>query len=212
MTSNNYMLGRKKWLRPQAMLWSDTSGTLSNGFYIPSGYETLSNQTGLTTAQKADTFLILSDHNRSDININGQRIEQRKRMINGTLRSVYIADKFSIDVSWTNLPSRSFSTRPDFNQSTGKSTYSDTSGQYTADGGAGGAELLAWYEKHKGPFWVFLSYDKYTNFGSDSAAYTHLAQYSQIVQVYITSFNYTITKRGGTNHDLWNVSVSMEEV
>jgi hypothetical protein len=28
----------------------------------------------------------------------------------------------------------------------------------------------------------------------------------------IADFSYTVTKRGQTNHDLWNVSVSMEEV
>lgn len=210
MTSNNYMLGRKQWTRPQGMLWADNSGTISNGFYVPNGYETLSNQTGLTTTQLSDSFLILSDHGRSEIGVTGQRIEQRKRMINGTLRSVYIADKFTIDLSWSNLPSRSYSARPNFNQSTGKQT--GTAEKYTVDGGAGGAELLKWYEDHKGPFWVYLSYDKYTNFGTNDAAYQHLAQYSQIVQVYFTNFTYSIVKRGGTNHDLWNVSVTLEEV
>lgn len=210
MTNSTYMLGRKQWTRPQGMLWADNPGTLSNGFYVPTGYDRLSDQTGLTSTQLSDSFLILSDHNRSDINVTGQRIEQRKRMINGTLRSVYIADKFTIDLSWTNLPSRSFSYRPDFNQTTGKQT--SLAEQYTADGGAGGAELLKWYEDHKGPFWAYLSYDKYTNFGTNNAAYSNLAKYSQIVQVYVTSFNYNIVKRGATNHDLWNVSVTLEEV
>jgi hypothetical protein len=32
------------------------------------------------------------------------------------------------------------------------------------------------------------------------------------MQVYIADFSYDVVKRGGSNHDLWNVSVSLEEV
>jgi hypothetical protein len=128
------------------------------------------------------------------------------------MRSNYITDKISITTSWSLLPSRSFAQRPNFSQSTGKSLYSGTEYEYTADGGAGGTEILDWYENHHGPFWVFLSYDKYTNFGKDNSAHEHLAQYSQIVQMYVSNFNYSVVKRGGSNHDLWNISVTLEEV
>ena len=61
------------------------------------------------------------------------------------------------------LPSRSFSNDPNFNTNTGKPTTTgytgltkavpDTAGnylyQYTTDGGAGGAEILDWYENNK---------------------------------------------------------------
>jgi hypothetical protein len=225
MASSNYMAGRKQYGRPQAMLWSDTPGTISNGTYVPSGYEKRSDSTGLTSTDLADSFLILSDHNRSEISITNERIEQRKRMINGTMRSYHIADKVSMTVSWNMLPSRAYGTLPNFNQSTGLSTYDDSTPnrnaegtiytpatQYTVDGGAGGVELLDWYENHTGPFWVFLSYDKHNNFGNNAGAYAHLQQYSQIVHMYISGFDYSIVKRGGTNMDLWNVSVSLEEV
>ena len=82
---------------------------------------------------------------------------------------------------------------------------------HVADKLTGGEEMLSWYENHTGPFWVFLAYDNYRDFGSDDNAYTHLAQYNQIIEMYITSFDYSIQKRGGTNHDLWNVSVTLEE-
>ena len=59
---------------------------------------------------------------------------------------------------------------------------------------------------------MYLAYDKYSNFGKDDAAYGHLSQYNQIMQVYFADFNYTVTKRGGSNHDLWNISVTLEEV
>lgn len=58
---------------------------------------------------------------------------------------------------------------------------------------------------------MYLAYDKYTNFGTNDAAYAHLGKYNQIMQVYFSDFNYTVTKRGGSNFDLWNVSVTLEE-
>ena len=63
---------------------------------------------------------------------------------------------------------------------------------------------------------MYMAYDKYTNFPTDgevvNASYGHLAQYNQIMQVYISDFNYSVVKRGGANHDLWNISVTLEEV
>ena len=59
---------------------------------------------------------------------------------------------------------------------------------------------------------MFLGYDKYKNFSGSEDPYSHLKQYNQIVQVYFSDFNYSVVKRGGNNHDLWNVSVSLEEV
>lgn len=211
MATAAYVLGRKRYTRPQAIIWSENAGTLSaSGIYIPTGQEVGAASNLVTTAQPANQFLILSDHNRSPLQFKPNRIEQRQRMINGNMRSHHIADKITMSVNWDNLPSRSHSQLADFN-STGKS---DLVGQneYTADGGAGGVELLDWYDKHKGPFWMFLSYDKYKNFGTDDSSFLHLTNYSEIMQVYISDFSYDVIKRGRTNHDLWNVSVSLEEV
>jgi hypothetical protein len=84
--------------------------------------------------------------------------------------------------------------------------------QYTVDGGAGGLDLLQWYENHPGSFWVFLAYDKFTNYGRDDVAdYKHLDQYNEVIEMYISDFSYTVEKRGGI-YDLWSVSVSLEEV
>jgi hypothetical protein len=57
---------------------------------------------------------------------------------------------------------------------------------------------------------MFLAYDKYNNFGDNNAAYGHLNQYNEIVEVYISKFDYTVAKRG-QKHDFWNVSISLEE-
>lgn len=200
MTSSNYMAGRKQYKRPQALLFAENPGTLSNGAYIPDGYEVgQSNKT-------SDDFIILSDHNRSPISLRINRIEKRERMVNGRMRSFHVTDKLSISTSWTMLPSRSFASNPAFNDSTGKSSIE----QYTVDGGAGGVELLDWYQSHTGPFWVYISYDNYSNFNG-SNKYDHLNQYSEIKEMYISDFNYSVEKRGGTNYDMWNISISLEE-
>lgn len=209
MATAAYIQGRKRYTRPQAIIWSENPGTLdASGIYVPTGQEVGANP--LLTTGGVNQFLILSDHNRSAIQFKPERIEQRQRMINGNMRSHHIADKMTINFSWNNLPSRAFSSVADFN-STGQSSLTGQN-EYTADGGAGGVELLEWYETHKGPFWMFLSYDNYRNFGTAESAYLHLSNYSEIVQVYFADFSYDVVKRGRTNHDLWDISVSLEEV
>lgn len=211
MATAAYLTGRRRYQRPQALLWSENAGTLVNGLYVPTGYELQGNYDESTDTDLINQFLILSDHNRGELNFTPTRIEQRQRTINGRMRSYHIADKLTMSVSWSNLPSRGYYQDAAFNQS-GVSEYKNTTNEFTSDGGAGGVELLDWYENHKGPFWMFLAYDKYSNFGKDNEDYTHLAQYNQIMQVYISDFSYSVVKRGGSNHDLWNISVTLEEV
>jgi hypothetical protein len=211
MATAAYLTGRRRYQRPQALLWSENPGTLVNGVYLPTGYEVQGNFDASTNTSLINQFLILSDHNRGELNFTPTRIEQRQRTINGRMRSYHIADKLTMSVSWTNLPSRSYYQDAGF-LSTGLSPEKNTTNEFTSDGGAGGVELLDWYENHKGPFWMFLAYDKYSNFGKADADYGNLAKYNQIIQVYIADFNYSVVKRGGSNHDLWNISVSLEEV
>jgi hypothetical protein len=49
-------------------------------------------------------------------------------------------------------------------------------------------------------------------FGEDDAAYTHLPQYNQLIEMFISDFSYSVVKRGGNNYDFWNISVALEEV
>ncbi len=217
MATATYMTNRKRYSRPQAALWSENPGTLLSGLYVPTGFEVGADVPNNTSASLIDQFLVLSDHNRGEINFTNERIEQRKRTINGRMRSFHIADKKQITMSWTMLPSRGYYQRPDYDPTTGESPYAgQKSLEHTADGGAGGVDLLAWYEDHQGPFWMYLAYDKYTNFKTDgevdNAAYGHLAQYNEIIEVYFADFNYSIQKRGATNFDFWNISVTLEEV
>lgn len=230
------MQGRKKYQRPQAMLWADNPGTVVNGFHIPLGNEVGSDG----TLDQNGEFLILSDNNREPIEFTKERIEVRKRMVNGRMRSYHVSDKLQISTSWSMLPSRAFSETPLFysddtsiNNLDGKprvrtqDSYDlvDTDNdpytpsesvlfknqQYTTDGGAGGVNLLDWYENHTGSFWVYLAYDKFNNF-TDENSMSKLGQYNQVVEVFFSDFNYSVVKRGGSNYDFWDVSVTLEEV
>ena len=213
MTSEAYMLGRKKYQRPQAMLWSENPGTIVDGLYIPTGLEVNVDPGAESNQSLFDQFIILSDDNRSPLDFTPQRIENRKRMANGRMRSYHIADKMTLSTSWDMLQSRSYYLRPDYNLEDGKSPYAnDRSIEYTTDGGAGGVDLLKWYENHKGSFWVYLAYDKFSVFGEDDAAYGHLPQYNQLIEMFISDFSYSVVRRGGLTHDFWNISVTLEEV
>jgi len=204
VATSTYMNNRKKWSRPQALLFSNNPGTLESGFYIPTGDE-------------FEDFIIVSDHNRSELSLSKQRIENRQRMVNGTMRSYHIADKINLSTSWSRLPSRSYSSSPVFvegilqqdpqyvNPGPPPEGFLGLDPQeYTADGGAGGSDLLDWYDNHPGPFWVFLSYDK---FGEEN-----LNRYTQVLRMYFSAFDYNVEKRGQDLYDMWNISMSLEEV
>ena len=192
MANSTYMAGRSRYARPQAVVWADAYET-SNAKYVPSGTE-------------FEDFLILSDHNRSEISIEKQRIENRKRMINGTMRSYHIADKKIYSWQWDMFPSRAFSDSPTFSAS---GVLTNSVDDYTADLAAGGVDLVDWYENHQGPFYMLLAYNKYNEF--TVAPYSHLNEYNEVVRVFFSSCEHSVIKRGGTNHDFWNISVALEE-
>jgi hypothetical protein len=199
MATESYMVGRKKYFRPQALLFANNPGYISNGKIVPDGEE-------------FRDFIILSDDNRGSIDIAPERIEKRERMINGRMRSYHIADKLELSTSWDMIPSRSFASSPEFDENGEPEDLSITGEQYTTDGGAGGLDLLNWYNSYKGSFFVYLAYDKYTNFPDDENRYSRLGQYNEILEMYISNFTYSVEKRGRSNYDFWSISVSLEEV
>ena len=196
MASAVYMQNRWAYTRPQAIAWSDNAGILSNGLFVPDGTE-------------YTDFLILSDHNRSIINLESNRIENRKRMINGNMRSYHIANKLNISWDWEMLPSRGFSGNPEFNSS-GIATENVL--EFTADGGAGGVDIVKWYEDHPGSFYMFMAYDRHDKYDGEAGQYDHLNQYNDVIEVCFSSFSFGVVKRGRSNHDFWNISVALEEV
>lgn len=46
----------------------------------------------------------LSDHNRSELSVDSERIERAHRTANGTMRKYHVADKRTFSVSWRDLP------------------------------------------------------------------------------------------------------------
>lgn len=271
-----YMINRKKYTRPQALLFTQYPGEVEDGFLVPRGVnrDSMGREHGSSAIayNGGDTFepvewipgydvshfgpdmLVTSDDNRDAINMDYTRIESRKRMINGRMRSVYIADKLKISVSWKMLPSRAFD-RPFIGSDIGPGGINDdgtfnktkiytkktpdtgdipNAVQYTTDGGAGGMDLLRWYKDSPGSFWVFLAYDHYDAFNNvrnvfapdsdehgfdiepvkgetefDAYNKYHYCSYSQQVEVFFDSFDYSIEKRG--NYDFWDVSLTLEE-
>ena len=213
MATVDYMLGRKKYGRPQAIMFSENPGTLKNDedgspFYLPVGFERGQLLTDPSDLLRANRFLILSDHNRQPMDFKPTRIEKRERTINGRMRSYHIADKMTFSTSWNDIPSRAFSTKPNIS-TTGE--VADGVVMHTVDGGAGGSEQLDWYNDYKGSFWMYLSYDKRPVFGDAPLAYQQLHKYQEVIEVFITDFSYTVNRRGNGTYDLWNVSMSLEE-
>jgi hypothetical protein len=218
MATNAYMAGRKKYQRPQALLFADNEGTKVDGFHIPEGDEIGS--LGASVDGYGE-FLILSDNNRSPIDFKTVRIEKRERMINGRMRSYHTADKLTLTVSWDMLPSRAFDTYAGFSAD-GNPNMTKVPGirpnplEFTTDGGAGGVELLDWYKNHTGSFWVYLAYDKYTNFKDTyetvpDERFANTNKYNEVVEMFFADFSYSVQKRSGLNFDFWNVSLTLEE-
>ena len=219
MTTNAYMSGRKKYQRPQAILFSENPGVLGDNGQIPVGFEIGANSGDESNPDLLNQFIILTDDNRQPIDFKNIRIEKRERMVNGRMRSHHIADKRSFSVSWTMVPSRSFKSNPNFNTGgvssvtgSGKISTPDTS--YTTDGGAGGVEIKDWYDNHVGSFWVFLAYDNYKAVGQDqpNPSASNLPKYNEVLEMFITDFSFSVQKRGGVNFDFWNISMTLEEV
>lgn len=211
MADESYLTGRRRYGRPQAMLWSNNLGTIFNESYYPDGYEVGAEYPSGTASSLIDQFIVLSDHNRGELQFGTERIQSRRRMINGSMRAYHISDKINLSVSWSMLPSRSYKQNPNFDNLGISEDYYRSIDEYTVDGGAGGVEILNWYEQHAGPFWVYLAYDKYTVYGRESSDYQNLNKYTEVIKMYFKDFSYNIVKRGQNNFDLWNINLTLEE-
>ena len=85
------------------------------------------------------TWTKLSEHNRQSVSLDTNRIERVERMANGTMRKIFIADKYTIQCSWMLLPSTS---------------------TMTVDGGYGAEEIRSFYKaKGIGSFKIKISYN-----------------------------------------------------
>jgi hypothetical protein len=73
----------------------------------------------------------ITDHNRQPLDISVERIENKQRMANGTMRKYIVADKRTFSTSWTMLPKIS---------------------SQTVDGFWGGIAIEAFYNATPGAF------------------------------------------------------------
>lgn len=85
----------------------------------------------------ANGTLMVTDHNRSPLSIDVERIETAKRMANGTMRKYWVADKRTFSTSWTMLPNLS---------------------TFTVDGHAGADDIENFYDATVGAFDMRLTY------------------------------------------------------
>lgn len=129
------------------------------------------------------TWNRMSEHNRSSINVTPIRIEQSKRTANGTLRSFFVADKKSFNISWTMIPS--YSTE-------------------TVDGWWGAQDLKTFYESStgKGAFNIRLNFAK----DGTNQEVTNVEAYT----VKFTDCSFSVVKRGV--QAFWDVSITLEQI
>lgn len=173
---------QKVWYRPALIIFTEAQPTVVNS---------ASGQYDLGTAGTG--YLYLTDDNRSELQVSIERLEFKKRMINGRMRSYHVADKKSFSVSWKDLPSV-------------KGELSESRFITSPTGWASCQEMLQWHQNHPDSFYLTLVYD--TPYASDSVP----LRYSlETYNVFFEDFSYVVKKRGST-HDLWDVSMTLVEV
>lgn len=139
----------------------------------------------------------VSDHGRSALNQDHERIGSDRRMHDGTLRRMHKSIKRTWNTSWENLPSTNTAAR----------------GMKTADGGMAGKDMEAFYLSHPGKFRMILRRGSAINKTVPEVTDSQLPFENDdfyIANVMMTEFSKDIDKRGAS--DLWSVSVTLEEV
>lgn len=221
--NDSYVRNRAKYSQPQALLFANYITKDSNNMWIPA-CQYLTGDSPCLPTENTD-FIVLSDHGRQALEFSSERIENRVRTINGTMRSYWIADKYSLSTSWTELPSRSSIAGPlEVNDQGFVQELQRCLG--TVDGGAGGQDLIKWYEDHKGPFWVLMAYDEHKPPTIDingTTIYDMDFGYPEAKQFYFADFSHTVDKRQSLyttvdgnsykiDYDVWTVNIALEEV
>lgn len=170
------------WTRPALMIFTEAAPTVVNAN---------SGQYDLGTA--GSNYLYLTDDGRSQMQVAIERIEYKKRMINGRMRSYHVADKKTFSVSWKDLPSQ-------------KNELSEVRFSGLTTGWASCQEMLTWHTDHPNSFFLNLVYDT-----PEANQDTPLRYKLETYNVFFDDFSYTVTKRGQT-HDLWDISMTLVEV
>lgn len=170
------------WSRPALMIFTDSRPTVIDAD---------TGQYNLGTAESG--YIYLTDDSRSPLQIGIERIEYKKRMINGRMRSYHVADKRTFSVSWNDLPSV-------------RGELSEPKRSSISTGWASAPQMLTWYNDHPDSFFMTLVYDHGQGGTANNIKYS-LETYN----VFFDDFSYSVNKRGPT-HDLWDISMSLVEV
>lgn len=154
-----------------------------------SGFITSSLTVAMLSPGSLATSGCLTDHNRASLQVSHDEIETTERTVDGSLRYHFNASKRKFSMSWNLVPADSSA---------------------TVDGNWGGNDILEVYKNNKGVFTVEI-------YNRDSARKTSSGP-DTTAQVRFTSISYDIVKRNfvmsgsGELSDLWNISISLEEV
>lgn len=173
----------RRWFRPSLMVFTDSQPTPA----------TASIGTWNIGSVAGTDYIFITDDGRNEIQLDCDRIEYKKRMINGRMRSYHVADKMKFSVSWDRLPSN-------------KSYISEVKNN-TAAAWAAGKELLEWYKNHNDSFYLMLVYDTPDPEGTGSIP---LKYKIETYNVFFENFSYNIIQRGSL-FDTWNLSLSLVE-
>jgi hypothetical protein len=124
----------------------------------------------------------VTEHNRSAFDISPQRIETQTRMVNGSLRKFWIADKRAFSLSWDMLPH---------------------STDLTVDGQWGAEDIQNFYysSEGRGAFNIKI------NLATDG---TNQESTGEVVKVMFQSASFSVLKRG--LEPFWSVSITLDEV
>ena len=129
------------------------------------------------------TWQLVTDHGRSSVNMSVERVENKQRMADGTLRRYVVTKKRTWQTSWENLPS--------------VATPSLANGQP-------GSWIENIHDTVDGSFHV--------RFRAGSDINTTLSGLAgTVVKVMITDYSRETVKRN-PNFDLWNIDITLEEV
>ena len=142
------------------------------------------------------TWVKISDHGRSPLAIDVERIETKTRMADGTLRRYTVAKKRTFSTSWDNFPSvvTSFLANGDHAGNWMEEFYNRTDGAFKMRLRAGSDENVALATA-------------LTRTGGDPLQSDNEREFT----VMITEWSKEVIKRG-KGFDLWNISLTLEEV
>lgn len=137
----------------------------------------------------------LTDHNRAPVSISYNRIENSKRMANGTMRKFVVASKKTFSTSWTMLPGLN-------------SQAVDYAGSGSNSELLGAMAIKDYYDSNYGKPLTLVMYAGSSSSSTQDNSSSPTATFNGIV--FISDFSCTLNKRLG-DVDYWDVSISFEE-